>query len=113
MSVASHLAVSSAQYDVRIRSRIPLYDELIAEVALALGHAARPVRVVVDLGIRTGALARACLASASGARVWGIDADPDAAKAHSSTRVGGSDILNVRPHRCRQWMLKAMRRLPS
>ena len=77
MSVASHLAVSPAQYDVRIRSLIPLYDELIAEVARALGHAARPVRVVVDLGIGTGALARACLASASGARVWGIDADPD------------------------------------
>ena len=77
MSVASHLAVSPAQYDARIRSLIPLYDELIAEVARALGHAARPVRIVVDLGIGTGALARACLQSASGARVWGIDADPD------------------------------------
>jgi SAM-dependent methyltransferase len=52
-----------------------MYDELIAEAARALDHAARPVRMVVDLGIGTGALARACLQRASGARVWGIDAD--------------------------------------
>jgi SAM-dependent methyltransferase len=77
MSVASHLAVSPATYDDRIRSLIPLYDELIAEVARALDHAARPVRTVVDLGIGTGALARACLERVPGARVWGIDADPD------------------------------------
>jgi len=77
MSVASHLAVSPAKYDVRIRQLIPLYDELIAEVARALGHAARPVRTIVDLGIGTGALARACLQVAPAARVWGIDADPD------------------------------------
>ena len=77
MSVASHLDVTPAKYDARIRSLIPLYDELIAEVARALGHAGRPVRIVVDLGIGTGALARACLERAPRARVWGIDADPD------------------------------------
>lgn len=77
MSVAAHLAVSPAKYDDRIRSLIPLYDELIAEVARALDQAARPVRTVVDLGIGTGALARACLERVPGARVWGIDADPD------------------------------------
>jgi ubiquinone/menaquinone biosynthesis C-methylase UbiE len=76
-SVASHLALSPEKYDVRIRSLIPLYDELIAEVAQALGHAARPVRTIVDLGIGTGALARACLHSVPRARVWGIDADAD------------------------------------
>jgi ubiquinone/menaquinone biosynthesis C-methylase UbiE len=76
MSVSTHLAVSPAKYDAHIRSLIPLYDELIPEVAGALGHAARPVRVVVDLGIGTGALARACLQRAPGARIWGIDADP-------------------------------------
>ena len=77
MSVASHLAISPAKYDARIRSLIPLYDELIAEVARALDHAARPVRTIVDLGIGTGALAGACLERAPGARVWGIDADAD------------------------------------
>jgi SAM-dependent methyltransferase len=87
MSVASHLAVSPAKYDVRIRSLIPLYDELIAEVARALGHAARPVRSIVDLGIGTGALARACLTNTAGARIWGIDADPDM-MAIARTRLG-------------------------
>jgi SAM-dependent methyltransferase len=77
MSVASHLAVSPAKYDARIRSLIPLYDELIAEVARALDHSARPLRTVVDLGIGTGALARACLERAPGARIWGIDTDSD------------------------------------
>jgi len=88
MSVASHLAVSPAKYDVRIRSLIPLYDELIAEVARALGHAARPVRTIVDLGIGTGALARACLEHAAGARIWGIDADADM-MAIARMRLGG------------------------
>jgi ubiquinone/menaquinone biosynthesis C-methylase UbiE len=77
MSVAAHLAISPAKYDARIRSLIPLYDDLIAEVASALNQAARPVRTIVDLGIGTGALARACLEQAPGARVWGIDADAD------------------------------------
>jgi SAM-dependent methyltransferase len=77
MSVASHLAVSPTKYDARIRSLIPLYDDLISEVARALGHASRRVRTIVDLGIGTGALARACLERSPGARVWGIDADPD------------------------------------
>jgi SAM-dependent methyltransferase len=74
-SVASHLAFSPAQYDARIRSLIPLYDELIAEAARALSHAGRPVRTIVDLGIGTGALARACLEAAPRARISGIDAD--------------------------------------
>ena len=87
MSVSGHLAVSPAEYDARIRSLIPLYDELIAEVARALGHAARPVRTVIDLGIGTGALARACLDRAPGTRVWGIDADPDM-MAIARTRLG-------------------------
>jgi SAM-dependent methyltransferase len=76
MSVASHLAISPAKYDARIRSLIPLYDELIGEVARALDHANRPVRSIVDLGIGTGALARACLERTPRARIWGIDADP-------------------------------------
>ena len=69
--------MSPTKYDTRIRTLIPLYDELIAEVAGALSLAARPVRTIVDLGIGTGALARACLESAPRARIWGIDADAD------------------------------------
>ena len=75
MSVSSHLSVDPRDYDDRIRKLIPLYDELIPEVARALGHAARPLRRIVDLGVGTGALAKACLTEVPGARVWGIDAD--------------------------------------
>jgi SAM-dependent methyltransferase len=86
-SVVSHLAVSPATYDTRIRGLIPLYDELIAEVARALGHATRPVRTIVDLGIGTGALARVCLEAAPKAHIWGIDADP-AMMAIARSRLG-------------------------
>ncbi len=75
MSVASHLAVDPRNYDERIRKLIPLYDELIPEAARALGHASRPIRRIVDLGVGTGALAQACLTKVPGSRVWGIDAD--------------------------------------
>ena len=77
MSVSSHLRISPAEYDVRIRNLIPLYDELIAETAAAIGTAERPVRQIVDLGIGTGALASACLRVAPRTRIWGVDADAD------------------------------------
>lgn len=75
MSVSSHLAVDPRDYDDRIRKLIPLYDELIPEVARALEHSTRRVRRIVDLGVGTGALAKACLDQVPDARVWGIDAD--------------------------------------
>ena len=75
MSVSSHLAVDPRDYDDRIRKLIPLYDELIPEVARALAHSSRRVGRIVDLGVGTGALAQACLAEVPDARVWGIDAD--------------------------------------
>jgi tRNA (cmo5U34)-methyltransferase len=75
MSVASHLSTTPREYDDHIRGLIPRYDELIAEAARSLDHAGRPLRLIVDLGIGTGALARACLAAAPRARVFGIDAD--------------------------------------
>jgi len=76
MSVASHLNVTPAGYDRRIRQLIPHYDELIVEAADALGYALRPIRQILDLGVGTGALAQACLAHEPRARLWGLDADP-------------------------------------
>lgn len=75
MSVRSHLAVSPAAYDRRIRGLIPLYHELVTEAAGSLAYATRPIHQIVDLGIGTGALARACFAEVPRVRVWGIDAD--------------------------------------
>jgi len=75
MSVASHLNITPKQYDAKIRALIPLYDELIAEAAAALRLAPRRVERIVDLGVGTGALAKACLTVVPRARIWGIDAD--------------------------------------
>ena len=75
MSVASHLGMSPAAYDRRIRGLIPHYEELIAEAARALGAARRPIRRITDLGIGTGTLTRACLGVAPDARVTGIELD--------------------------------------
>jgi SAM-dependent methyltransferase len=65
VSVASHLAVSPSGYDRRIRELIPYYDDLVFEAARSLRLAGRPIRFIVDLGIGTGALARACLMHAT------------------------------------------------
>src|SRR5688572_997178 len=77
VSVASHLAVSPSGYDRRIRELIPHYDELILEAARGLRLGGRPIRSIVDLGIGTGALARACLmrATSPAAHILGLDAD--------------------------------------
>ena len=75
MSVATHLKLTPQQYDQQIRGLIPLYDELLHEAATALRLAARPVRQIVDLGVGTGALAKACLDEQPRARIHGIDAD--------------------------------------
>ena len=75
MSVAAHLAVTPAAYDRKIRALIPFYGESLLEASAALNYAQRPVKLLVDLGIGTGALTRACLRVAPRARVIGIDED--------------------------------------
>jgi tRNA (cmo5U34)-methyltransferase len=73
MSVASHLGIKLSEYDKRIRTFIPDYEEMLGVAAAAVP--AR-TRIIVDLGIGTGALSARCLESAPNARVAGIDMDP-------------------------------------
>jgi SAM-dependent methyltransferase len=73
MSVATHLGIKLADYDARIRSFIPDYEEMLD---VAAGAIPSRTRTIVDLGIGTGALAARCLSSAPAARVIGIDVDP-------------------------------------
>jgi len=73
MSVASHLGIKLADYDARIRTFIPDYEEMLDVAAAAIPA---PTRTILDLGIGTGALSARCLASAPAARVVGIDVDP-------------------------------------
>lgn len=75
MGAAEHLGIRLRDYDARIRTFIPRYEEMLDAAAAALhaldGRASR----VVELGIGSGALAKRCLAAATGARVVGIDTD--------------------------------------
>jgi len=72
MGVASHLGIRLGEYDARIRTFIPAYEEMLAAGAAAVSPTAR---TIVDLGTGTGAFAATCLARARRARVIGIDAD--------------------------------------
>ena len=72
MGVATHLGIQLAQYDRRIRTFIPYYEEMLASAAALIPPRAA---MILDLGIGTGALAERCLAVARKARVSGIDSD--------------------------------------
>jgi len=72
MGVAAHLGIDLAQYDERIRTFIPDYEEMLDAAAEAVPPQAR---TIVDLGTGTGALASRCLEHAARAHVIGIDSD--------------------------------------
>ncbi len=77
MSVAAHLRIRLSEYDRRIRTFIPHYEELLSATAgvVALLRTRRPL--IVDLGIGTGALAARCLTYAPRGTMYGIDEDPE------------------------------------
>jgi len=76
MGAASHLGIELRDYDTRIRSFIPGYEELIDGASAVLAASVRrPNPVIVDLGIGTGALAAHCLSARPRARLVGIDED--------------------------------------
>lgn len=75
MGAAAHLGITLREYDRRIRTFIPHYDEMIDAAAAALrGLRGRTPRVV-DLGIGTGALAARCVRVLPRAAIIGIDSD--------------------------------------
>jgi tRNA (cmo5U34)-methyltransferase len=74
MSVAAHLGITIDDYDRRIRTFIPRYEEMLDAAAEAVG---RRTGVILDLGIGTGALAARCLARSPRARIVGVDVDPE------------------------------------
>jgi len=72
MAVGAHLGIDIAEYDRRIRTFIPDYEEMLSVAASCIPLEAS---AIVDLGVGTGALAAACSRVARSARVMGIDAD--------------------------------------
>lgn len=78
MGAASHLGIDLREYDARIRTFIPAYEEMLNEAAAALADTVERRRpVIVDLGIGTGALASRCLAATPSARIVGVDEDQE------------------------------------
>jgi len=77
MSVAQHLNIKLSEYNQRIRTFIPHYEEMLDEVAATTALVKKTPPVIIDLGIGTGALAARCLRITPKARLVGIDADPD------------------------------------
>lgn len=89
MGVATHLGIDLSEYDARIRTFIPDYDELLDVAAAAVPASARDI---VDLGTGTGALAARCLEKAPKAKITGIDLDPEILKA-AARRLGSRATL--------------------
>jgi SAM-dependent methyltransferase len=77
MSVGSHLQICLDDYDSRIRTFIPAYEQMLAAAAASLRALPRPDEPrLVDLGTGTGALAACCLRTLPCASVTAIDEDP-------------------------------------
>ena len=88
---AAHLGIELAEYDQRIRTFIPDYEEMLDAAANAVDPKAR---TIVELGIGTGALAARCLKRAPTASVIGIDADASIL-ALAGRRLGHSATLRT------------------
>lgn len=98
VSVTTHLRIRLADYDRRIRTFIPHYDEMlscVSDVATAVTTRSRPV--ILDLGIGTGALTAACLRKLRAGRVVGIDRDEGmlAACARRLARVPALELIDA------------------
>ena len=90
MSVATHLGIDLAEYDARIRTFIPHYEEMLQVAADAIEPA---TKTIVDLGIGTGALSARCLRRAPKARIVGIDADREVLKAAGDRLPAGTKLV--------------------
>jgi len=75
MSVASHLHIRLDEYDARIRTFIPRYDEMVAAAAQAVCACGDAAPRVLDLGTGTGALASRILEGLPASRLTVVDED--------------------------------------
>jgi tRNA (cmo5U34)-methyltransferase len=96
MGVATHLGIRLEEYDARIRSFIPDYEEMLDVAARAIPASAR---TVVDLGTGTGALAWRCAKRARRAKIMGVDADGEILKM-ARQRLGSRATLLCQSFLC-------------
>jgi tRNA (cmo5U34)-methyltransferase len=92
MGAAAHLGIDLREYDARIRTFIPGYEQLLEITSRTLAATVRGrAPVIVDLGIGTGSLAAACLAATPSARIVGVDEDEEMLAA-ARARLGGKVV---------------------
>jgi trans-aconitate methyltransferase len=87
MAVGTHLGIPLNEYDARIRTFIPWYDEMLDVAAASMRLTGIRAPQIVDLGIGSGALSGRCARAFPRARVTGIDNDADIL-AMASSRLG-------------------------
>ncbi|MFH1764318.1 MAG: class I SAM-dependent methyltransferase [Gemmatimonadota bacterium] len=75
--VSSHLGIPLAEYDSRIPTFVPFYEEMLEKLGQVVGFLAGKTPTILDLGVGTGALARRCLRVRPHAKLIGIDLDPE------------------------------------
>ncbi len=105
MGAAAHLGIQLRDYDARIRTFIPRYEEMLDAAAAVLTGLDRRPSVVVDLGVGTGALAAKCAKASPRAQIIGIDSDAGMlalARARLRRRFSAvrGDFLSVALPRC-------------
>jgi tRNA (cmo5U34)-methyltransferase len=88
--VAAHLGIRLSEYDERIRTFIPRYEEMLAAAAAWVDPRARHI---LDLGIGTGALAARSLARAPRATVTGIDEDGEILELAAGRLAGRATLV--------------------
>ena len=75
MSVEDHLKIQIGEYDARIRTFVPGYEQMLFTVAGSLQLLDLKSPRIVDVGIGTGALTERCLNIHRDAKIVGIDTD--------------------------------------
>jgi ubiquinone/menaquinone biosynthesis C-methylase UbiE len=91
VGVAHHLHIRLDEYDAKIRTFIPWYEELLDAAASALRLLPDPSPRVIDLGTGTGALAAACARVLPQVSITAIDGDAGILEmARSRLRTAGA-----------------------
>lgn len=75
MAVATHLKIDLAEYDDRIRTFIPRYEEMLDATVAVLAESGMKAGTVLDLGTGTGALSARVAGALQRVRLVGVDAD--------------------------------------
>ncbi len=93
MAVSTHLQIELSEYDSRIRTFIPDYEQMLDAAVAALRAAGRPVRRLLDLGIGSGQL------HADGRAAVAADEDPPVLSEARRDLVNDRLVGEPRPER--------------